>query len=108
MADTQRPWVITSGLDVIGADGEKLGEVQEVTDTAFIIKPGWLVPEAPSVSLTAITHVDPQAVYLTVTKEEVLTHGWDMVPTADRHAGTTADDLHDTTDLSDDDSAPVP
>ena len=95
MADTQPPWVVTGGLDVIGSDGEKLGEVQEVADSSFIVKPGWLVPDAPSVSLAAITQVDANAVYLDVTKADVLNHGWEGVPTTDRHAGKTGKELSD-------------
>lgn len=107
MTNMQPPWVVTSDLEVIGSDGEKLGEVQEATETSFIVKPGWLAPDAPSVSLAAIARVDEQALYLNVTKEEVLTHGWDMVPTADRHAGVTAEDPTGTTDVTEDDSAPL-
>ena len=93
MADAQQPWVVTGGLDVIGSDGEKLGEVQEVADRSFIVRPGWLVPDAPSVSLAAVTQVDANAVYLDVTKEDVLSHGWEGVSTEDRHAGETGKEL---------------
>ncbi len=104
--ETDHPaWVVTSGLDIIGSDGEKLGEVQETTETAFIVKPGWLVPDAPSVSLAAIARVDAEAVYLNVTKEDVLVHGWEAVPAADRHAGVTADEPGDTTGTTDEESS---
>ncbi len=69
--------------------------MQEAAETSFIVKPGWLVPDAPSVSLAAISQVDAHAVYLHVTKEDVLAHGWDTVPTADRHAGETGKESSD-------------
>ncbi|HEU0163811.1 MAG TPA: DUF2171 domain-containing protein [Thermomicrobiales bacterium] len=76
MSETHE-WMLADGMDVIGADGEKLGEVQEARGDYFIAGKGWLFSTEFYIPATAIVSADEQAVYLNVTKEQALGQGWD-------------------------------
>ena len=94
MAQNTQEWILPNGLDVLGADGEKVGEVQDALGDYFVVTKGWLFPTEYYIPSTAIANVDDHAVYLTFTKDEALNQGWDHVPdteaTLDRTASETA------------------
>jgi len=91
MTERTQDWVLANGLDVIGSDDEKIGEVQDALGEYFVVKKGWLFPTEYYVPSAAIVNVDDRAVYLNVTKDEALNQGWDAVPASVSagDAGTT-------------------
>jgi len=80
VTENTQDWVLANGLDVIGSDDEKIGEVQDALGEYFVVKKGWLFPTEYYVPSTAIVNVDDRAVYLNVTKDEALNQGWDQRP----------------------------
>lgn len=90
MVDNTQEWVLANGLDVIGSDGEKLGEVQDALGEYFVAKKGFFFPTEYYIPSSAITDVDDRAVYLNVTKDEALNQGWDQVPVSTAYANTAA------------------
>jgi len=79
-------WTLSSGLDVIALNGEKLGEVQDAYGDYFIAKKGWLFPTEYSVPAAAISNVDDNAVYLNLNKDEAMNQGWDEGYSTDGYA----------------------
>jgi uncharacterized protein (TIGR02271 family) len=71
---------LREGMDVIGADGEKLGSVDRLEGDYLVAKKGWFFPSDYFVPTSAITGVEDDRVVLNVTKDEVLDQGWDAVP----------------------------
>jgi uncharacterized protein (TIGR02271 family) len=83
---------IKNGADVLGADGEKVGEVAAVEAGYIVVEKGFFFPTDYYIPLEMIQQVDEDHVYLTVTKDAALNQGWDRVPT-DSTWGRTEDDL---------------
>ena len=75
------PQRIEHGWDVYGADGEKVGDVQEVREGYFVASKGLLFPHEHYIPFSAITRVEHDRVYLNVTKDQIEDQGWDEVPT---------------------------
>lgn len=101
MVDNTQEWVLNNGLDVIGSDGEKLGEVQDALGEYFVVKKGFFLPTEYYIPSSAITNVDERAVYLNVTKDAALNQGWDQVPVTTQVPGVAVDDLTATGTLVD-------
>jgi uncharacterized protein (TIGR02271 family) len=73
---------ISGGMDVVGADDEKVGTVAELQGAFLIVSKGFFFPTDYYIPTTAVSTVDGNKVYLNVTKDEALNQGWDMVPEA--------------------------
>jgi uncharacterized protein (TIGR02271 family) len=89
--DTRTPgivWEIDNGWDVYGADGEKIGDVDEVHPHYIVVSKGFLFTSERYVPVNAIANVENERVYLSVTKDEVESRGWDSVPPQDAYSGT--------------------
>ena len=97
MDRTSQEWTITEGTDVVGSDGEKVGEVVAVQDNYVVVEKGFFFPTDYYIPSSAISNFDGDKVYLNVTKDEALNQGWDTEPTAttdtyvDETVGTTTD-----------------
>lgn len=89
MASNQDDWVLPAGLNVIGSDGEKLGEVQDGLGETFTVKKGWLFSSEYTIPATAIASVDERAVYLNVTRDQALHQGWDQASAETSYAERT-------------------
>jgi uncharacterized protein (TIGR02271 family) len=73
--------MLQNGMDVYGADGEKLGTIHEVRDNYFVIEKGFFFPKDYYIPLSAAEGVDPDnRVYLNVTKDVALNQDWDVQP----------------------------
>jgi uncharacterized protein (TIGR02271 family) len=72
---------IYSGMDVVGADGDKVGSVASVEGDYVVVSKGFFFPTDYYIPTSAISSVDDKA-YLNVTKDEALNQGWDTVPAA--------------------------
>lgn len=74
-------WEIDHGYDVFAADGEKVGDVQDVQSHYLTVSKGFFFPTERYVPVAAITDVREERVYLNVTKDQVDAQNWDTVPT---------------------------
>jgi len=77
------------GTDVIGADGEKVGEVDAVERDYFIVRKGFFFPQDHYIPLTAVSSYDDDKIYLNVTKDEALEQEWANPPVTDYETTTT-------------------
>jgi len=81
MEGTTEQWVIPEGMQVIAADGAKVGKVVANEGDYLVVEKGWLFPTDYYVPVGAVGKVDDDAVYLALTKDEALHQQWDTVPT---------------------------
>jgi uncharacterized protein (TIGR02271 family) len=87
------------GMDVIGADGEKFGEVDAVEAGYFVVRKGFFFPEDHYIPFSAISSYDADnRVYLSVTRDQALEQDWATPPAtttaaqeSDVHRGVTTD-----------------
>lgn len=73
-------FVIQTGMDVFGTDGEKVGEVDGVEQNHFIVRKGFFFPQDHFIPMTAVASVDEANVYLNVFKDEALELQWTEIP----------------------------
>jgi len=73
-------WEIDHGYDVFAADGEKVGDVQEVHPHYLVVSKGFFFPTERYVPVAAITDVRDERVMLNATKDQIDSQGWDSVP----------------------------
>src|SRR5918993_2760076 len=83
---------ITTGAEVYGADGDKVGTVAAVYPGYIVVEKGFFFPTDYYIPVDAIASYDTDRVYLTVAKDAALGRGWDVRPvdleTATVAAGT--------------------
>lgn len=77
--NNQRALNITHGMDVVGADGDKIGEVSGIEGEYIIVVKGFFFPSDHYIPLSAVNTVDDK-VYLNVTKDAALNQGWETAP----------------------------
>jgi nucleotide-binding universal stress UspA family protein len=77
-------WVIEVGADVIGTCGHKVGEVVAVRDDVIVVEKGFFMPMDFYIPKSAIHRNNEHGLYLNVTKNEALHHGWDVDPASRR------------------------
>jgi len=68
------------GMDVIGSDGEKVGEIDAVEQDYFVVRKGFFFPSDHYVPFSAVDSYDDNAVYLNVTKDGALNESWGEPP----------------------------
>jgi uncharacterized protein (TIGR02271 family) len=73
---------IEHGWDVHDVDGEKVGDVREVTDSYLVTEKGFLFPTERYIPRSAITRIEHDRVYLNVRKADIDSQGWDKEPAA--------------------------
>jgi len=72
MASGTRSFGVRKGMDVIDANGEKLGEVKDALGDRLVSHKGWLFPDDHEIPASAIQAVDDRAVHLSVTKDAIV------------------------------------
>ena len=82
-------WTPQVGMDVVGADGEKVGEIDAVERDSFIVRKGFFFPQDHYIPLSAVASVEADTVYLNVTKDEALEQEWTTPPAGDYTATDT-------------------
>lgn len=89
----QEQWTVTEGADVVGSDGEKVGEVVNANPDYIVVKKGFFFPNDYYVPSSAISSVDEGHVYLNVTKEEAMNQdpSWENEPISSTTTGLTTD-----------------
>lgn len=73
-------WEVREGYDVVGSDGEKVGEVIGLNADYIVVEKGFFFPTDYFIPTSAIAAVNSDIVTLTVTKDDALEQGWDVVP----------------------------
>ena len=73
-------WVIDTSWDVYGADGEKIGTIDEVHPHYLVVGKGLIVHREHYIPVRAITNVDRECVYLNVSSSDIAARGWDRIP----------------------------
>ena len=71
---------IETGTSVYGSDGEKIGEVAEVSNDYFVIEKGFIFTTDLFVPMSAIAGVDEDGVRLSMTKAQVESSDWSESP----------------------------
>jgi len=75
-----RRWDIAEGADVVGAEGDKVGEVTAVRRSHVVVEEGFFFPTTYYIPMGAIADYDGEKVRLAVTKEAALDQGWEVAP----------------------------
>lgn len=81
---------IYNGMEVRGADDQKVGEVADMRGDHVVVSKGFFFPTDYFIPTSAINTVADGTVYLTVTKDEALNQGWDVEPVFDETVSAEA------------------
>jgi uncharacterized protein (TIGR02271 family) len=68
------------GVEVYGADGDKVGTVSGVYPSYIVVEKGFFFPTDYYIPVSAIASYDTDRVYLNVSKDAALGRGWDTRP----------------------------
>jgi uncharacterized protein (TIGR02271 family) len=92
---------ISEGTEVVGSDGDRIGQVLTVHDEFLIVEKDMFSTSRYYIPHSAITAVDGGQVRVNVTKDDARDQGWDRMPEEGAYAATatTADRLDDTTSI---------
>jgi uncharacterized protein (TIGR02271 family) len=83
MDSTTEQWNFAEGTDVVGSDGDKVGEIVAVQPNYIVVEKGFFFPTDYYIPTSAVANYDGDKVYLSVTKDDALNQGWDTMPTED-------------------------
>jgi uncharacterized protein (TIGR02271 family) len=72
---------ITTGAEVYGADGDKVGTVAAVYPGYIVVEKGFFFPTDYYIPMSAVASYDNDQVYLNLAKDAALNSGWDAQPT---------------------------
>ncbi|MGI8485416.1 MAG: DUF2382 domain-containing protein [Thermomicrobiales bacterium] len=86
---------LSEGMDVVGSDGDKVGDITEISSDHFVVKKGFFFPHDYYIPTSAIASVDGNKVYLNMTKDEAMNQdpSWAQRPAttaSTTSTGTTA------------------
>lgn len=73
-------WIIDTSWAVIGADGEKIGSVDEVHPSFLVVGKGFIIRREHYIPVHTITNVDRECVYLNVSSSDIEARGWNRIP----------------------------
>src|SRR4051812_41146202 len=72
---------VEHGWNVYGVDGDKIGDVGQVSDGYLVVSKGFFFPRERYIPASAIERVDGDRVYLNVSKADLDAERWDNPPT---------------------------
>ncbi len=72
---------IREGMNVLGSDGEKLGEVDAIEGNFVVVKKGFFFPKDYYIPTDAVASTDADNIHLTVSKDAALNEQWETPPT---------------------------
>ena len=75
-AEIQQDW------EVLGSDGQKIGDVNEVHTNYIWVQKGLLFPTDMYIPVAAFARTEPGRVHLNMTAAEVVAAGWHTLPEA--------------------------
>jgi len=90
MTNYDEPITISHGMDVLGSDGEKVGDVADMRGDYVVVSKGFFFPTDYYIPSTEIQSVVDGKIYLNVTKDQALNQGWDQEPVATETVTTAA------------------
>jgi len=90
MDPTIHQWNIREGMEVFGAEGDKVGKIIGFTDRYFVVEKGFFLPTDYYIPVSAISNIEDDKIYLSFTKDEALNQGWDRQPADYAEAYTTS------------------
>ena len=96
MDHTTEQWTFAEGNDVVGSDGNKVGEVIAVHQNYVVVEKGFFFPTDYYIPTSAIADYDGERITLNLTKDAALDQGWDTVPADDPAYTTTTTDTYAT------------
>jgi len=73
-------WLVKEGWHVVGSDGAKVGEIEDVRSNCLVVSRGIFFTTERFVPVTAIRAIEGDCVYLDVTKDQIEASGWDVEP----------------------------
>lgn len=82
---------IAYGWDVVGADGDKIGNIAAIQPHYISVEKGFLSREDLYIPTSTITSVQDETVYLSVTRGQIEHEGWDSEPEMTEWHRETAD-----------------
>jgi uncharacterized protein (TIGR02271 family) len=71
---------ILTGVEVFGADGEKVGNVAAVYPAFIVVEKGFFFPTDYYIPRSAIASSDADQIFLNVSKDAALESGWNVQP----------------------------
>ncbi len=83
---------IREGMNVLGPDGEKLGEVDAIEGNFIVVKKGFFFPKDFYIPTDAVANTDADNVHLTVSKDAALDQQWETPPTGTGATGNGANE----------------
>src|SRR5215217_8774524 len=89
---------ITTGADVFGADGEKVGTVAAVYPGYIVVEKGFFFPTDYYIPMSAVASASNGQISLNVAKDAALNSGWDTVPEVTATGATDTETIY--TDVS--------
>jgi uncharacterized protein (TIGR02271 family) len=86
-----RQYQFHEGDEVFAADGDKVGKLAGVTDSALIVEKGFFFPTDYHIPFSAVSTYDANdgKIYLSVGKDAALNNRWDETVDTGAYAGTT-------------------
>jgi uncharacterized protein (TIGR02271 family) len=85
---------LQTGMDVFGAEGDKVGSIHEVRDDYIVVEKGFFFPKDYYIPWSAIEGVtDDNEVYLLVTKDQALDQRWDTAPVPEVTSATNSAEI---------------
>src|SRR5918993_5588501 len=72
---------ITTGAEVYGADGDKVGTVAAIYPGYIVVEKGFFFPTDYYIPMSAVASYGNDQVYLNLAKDAALNSGWDAQPT---------------------------
>jgi uncharacterized protein (TIGR02271 family) len=72
---------ISTGAEVFGADGDKVGTVAAVYPGYIVVEKGFFFPTDYYIPMSAVASADSDQVTLNLAKDAALSSGWDAQPT---------------------------
>jgi len=93
---------ITTGAEVLGADGDKVGTVAAVYPGYIVVEKGFFFPTDYYIPMSAVASYDNDQIYLNMAKDAALNSGWDAQPTDLETAGYDASMGSDIADIDSD------
>jgi len=90
-----QPSQLQRGWDVLGSEGSKVGDIEEVRDEYIIVSRGFLFTTERYIPLWAVSTAGDGKVFLNVTKDEIESRGWDNPEAVARARPTGAGEMRD-------------
>jgi hypothetical protein len=93
-----RTATIARGWDVVGSDGEKIGEVKDVREDHVVVEGGMIFKHDLYIPLDHIQHKGSNSLQLSIPADDVDAEGWQYPPNAGfDHEAPAYPDVPDTT-----------